>query len=142
MLAVAIRLDLTLAWTPDGRTLQILERPKPPVNRHPRSGVPTFFSSLHSQSAYLQSRRAEATGSATFGGVDVFYGDLSPIEPEVLDEVDAVVRRHVRRVAMRRGDVVLLDSYQALHGRDVFDGAREHGVIWLTHGAEEDADKA
>ena len=33
---------------------------------------------------------------------------------------------------MRRGDVVLLDSYQVLHGREPFSGAREHGVMWLT----------
>ena len=35
-------------------------------------------------------------------------------------------------VEMRRGDVVLLDSYQVLHGREPFSGTREHGVMWLT----------
>ena len=36
------------------------------------------------------------------------------------------------RCPMVPGDVVLLDSYQALHGRDTFEGAREHAVVWLT----------
>jgi len=31
----------------------------------------------------------------------------------VLEQIDAVIMRHVRRVEMQRGDVVLLDSYQA-----------------------------
>ena len=33
--------------------------------------------------------------------------------------------------AIKPGDVVLLDTYQVLHGRDVFEGEREHGVLWL-----------
>ena len=32
----------------------------------------------------------------------------------------------------QRGDVVLLDTYQCLHGRATFEGDREHGVIWAT----------
>ena len=36
---------------------------------------------------------------------------------------------------MERGEVVLLDSYQALHGRDCFEGRREHGVVWLVEQA-------
>ena len=59
-------LDLAVAFSADERTLQILEQPKAPVNRHPASGAPTFFSSLHSQSAYLQRRRAG--GGAAAGG--------------------------------------------------------------------------
>ena len=133
-------LDLALAWSVDGRTLQILEQPKPPVNRHPADRTPTFFSSLHSQSAHLQAKRARAAtvessddeATHTFSGVDAFYGDLEPIEPEYLDHLDEVISRHVRRLPMEAGDVVLLDSYQVLHGRDVFEGPREHGVVWLT----------
>ena len=78
----------------------------------------------------------------------------------MLEQIDDVIMRHVRRVEMQRGDVVLLDSYQAcgtdarpsdrlpqtrhprpnpspdpnqvLHGREPFSGEREHGVMWLT----------
>ena len=140
-------LDLTLAWSTDGQCLQILERPKAPVNRHPRTAHPTFFSSLHSQSAYLQEKRtrggacgaAAGTSSSTFAGVDVFYGDLRPLEPRLLERIDAAITKHTVRVPMRRGDVVLLDTYQTLHGRDVFDGPREHGVVWLTEADAADA---
>ena len=36
---------------------------------------------------------------------------------------------------MEAGDVVLLDSYSVLHGRQTFRGARQHGVQWLSDGA-------
>ena len=43
-----------------------------------------------------------------------------------------VLTRLAVRVAMVPGDVVLLDSYQVLHGRETFVGPREHAVLWLT----------
>ena len=44
--------------------------------------------------------------------------------------------RNAKRVAMQPGEVVLLDSYQVLHGREPFTGEREHGVMWLTDPAD------
>ena len=32
---------------------------------------------------------------------------------------------------MTEGDVVLLDNYKCMHGRNVFDGTRKHGVAWF-----------
>jgi hypothetical protein len=32
---------------------------------------------------------------------------------------------------MEQGDVVLLDNYKCMHGRNVFDGTRKHGVAWF-----------
>mmetsp|Transcript_25573 Transcript_25573/g.39321 ORF Transcript_25573/g.39321 Transcript_25573/m.39321 type:complete len:415 (-) Transcript_25573:1615-2859(-) len=143
-------LQLELAWTSDRSMLQIMEPLKSPINCHPQSGIPTFFSGLHSQSAYLQGQRA----ASAFSGVamtDVFYGgDLSslstrdkgptiedtiiePIETEVLDRIEEIMHDHTVRILMDSGDVVLLDSYQVLYGRDIFQGTREHGVIWLTN---------
>ena len=136
VLNLAIPLDLQLAWDlEEGTTLQILEQPKSPVNRHPLSGEPTFFSSLHSQARHLQERRAAVfsdTGKSAIAATDAFYGDdLTPIAPAALEHIDDVITRLTKRVAMEPGDVVLLDTYQVLHGRDVFEGEREHGVLWL-----------
>ena len=33
---------------------------------------------------------------------------------------------------MEPGDVLLVDNYRALHGRDVFQGDRFHAVTWFT----------
>lgn len=138
-LKVAVPLGLELAWSEACQTLQVLEPLKRPVTRHPITGHPTWFSGLHSQSAHLQRKRAAATGGDVFEGVaatEVFYGDsgdvLEPVSSEALDHVDAVVERLTVRVRMQPGDVVLLDSYQVLHGRDTFQGPRQHGVLWLT----------
>ncbi|EOD05973.1 hypothetical protein EMIHUDRAFT_222557 [Emiliania huxleyi CCMP1516] len=56
---------------------------------------------------------------------------LQILEQPKAPAVDEAVGRHVVRVPMATGEVVLLDSYQALHGRDCFEGRREHGVVWL-----------
>jgi len=113
-LGAAVPLGLVVSWAADGHTLQVLERPKPPLNAHPVTGVVSWFSSLHSQARHLQRRRA----GGELGGVavtDAFYGDLLPIEDAVLEQIDDVILRHVHRVEMSRGDVVLLDSYQVCH---------------------------
>ena len=131
VLAAFVPLGLELHWSEDD-ALQICERPKSPVVRHPRTAEPTFFSSLHSQSAALQMRRA---GTDAFGGVaatDAFFGDGAALDAGLLDAVEAAVGRLAVEVAMERGDVVLLDTYQCLHGRAIFEGDREHGVIWAT----------
>ena len=140
------KLGLDLAYSKDRTQLQILEPLKSPVNCHPRTGEPTFFSGIHSQSAYLQTKRA----GIAFDGVattDVFYGEtnlnranvdwqmcegLDDIEEPVLNHIEDVMGRMTKRVLMEPGDVVLLDSYQVLHGRNIFEGLREHGVVWLT----------
>ena len=131
-LAVRTPLDLEVCWggDPSSPSLRIFERPKPPVNRHPRTGRLSWFSSIHSQSAYLQRRRpCPVEGVAA---TDVLYGDYGEVEPRVLDHIEEVVSSHTARLRMGRGDVVLLDSYRALHGRDVFEGTRRHAVAWLT----------
>ena len=144
VLGVAIPLDLQLAWgraAEEATLLQILEQPKAAVNCHPRSGLPSFFSSLHSQARHLQQKRAAVFSDSTISSVaatNVFYGDsLEEINAAVLDEVDAVMRRLVTSVLMEPGDVVLLDTYQVLHGRDVFEGEREHAVVWLAEEQEQ-----
>lgn len=68
----------------------------------------------------------------------MFFGDDAALTAEQLRVLDEVTRRNVRYVTMRAGDVVLLDNYKTLHGRNVFDGTRKHGVCWF-EGWEGDA---
>jgi hypothetical protein len=39
---------------------------------------------------------------------------------------------------MEPGDVLLVENYRALHGRDVFAGDRFHAVSWFTWDQNED----
>lgn len=40
--------------------------------------------------------------------------------------------KHITALSMEPGDVLLVDNYRALHGRDVFQGERYHAVSWFT----------
>ena len=94
-LALRTPLDLEVRWGGEGGALQIYERAKPPVNRHPRTGTLSWFSSIHSQSRYLQQRRP-----VPFSGVaatDVMYGDFGEIEPGALDRLEEVITEQTVR---------------------------------------------
>jgi alpha-ketoglutarate-dependent taurine dioxygenase len=57
----------------------------------------------------------------------MFFGDDAELTDAQLKEMDEVTMRNTRYVKMREGDVVLLDNYKTMHGRNVFDGTRKHG---------------
>jgi alpha-ketoglutarate-dependent taurine dioxygenase len=61
----------------------------------------------------------------------MFLGDDSALTRQQLEALDNVTMKNVRFVKMREGDVVLLDNYKTMHGRNVFDGTRKHGVCWF-----------
>jgi len=62
---------------------------------------------------------------------DMFYGDDGTISDADLEHIDEVTMKNVQYVKMERGDVVLLDNYKCMHGRNVFDGTRKHGEAWF-----------
>jgi len=61
----------------------------------------------------------------------MFYGDGSEIPQADLDHINDVIMKNLVYVPMKEGDVVLVDNYQVMHGRDVFEGVRLHAVTWF-----------
>jgi hypothetical protein len=61
----------------------------------------------------------------------MFFGDDTELSDADLKELDEVTVANIKYVKMREGDVVLLDNYKTMHGRNVFDGTRKHGVCWF-----------
>lgn len=61
----------------------------------------------------------------------MFFGDDGDISKEALKEMDEITYNNMKYVKMTEGDVVLLDNYKCMHGRNVFDGTRKHGVAWF-----------
>jgi TfdA family taurine catabolism dioxygenase TauD len=53
-----------------------------------------------------------------------YYGDGSPIEADVLDELRSAYLNSVRRFEWRKGDMLALDNVLAVHARDPFTGPR------------------
>ena len=70
-------------------------------------------------------------GASQINKSDMFFGDDGLLTDEQLKELDEVTMKNVKFVKMTEGDVVLLDNYKTMHGRNVFDGTRKHGVCWF-----------
>ena len=62
---------------------------------------------------------------------DIEIGDDGELTDEELKHLDDITMKNVKFVKMTEGDVVLLDNYKCMHGRNVFDGTRKHGVAWF-----------
>ena len=135
--------DVKMQWLDDSaygatRTMQARAPVQPPVVLHPDTGAPTWFCNVHSHSAALRKKR-EATygaeqfvdGASQINKSDMYYGDDSPLDDDDLDALDALTKKHTVYLGMRPGDAVLVDNYQTMHGRNVFQGTRKHAVSWF-----------
>jgi len=120
------------------KMLQARSPRQPPIVKHPVSGEPTWFCNVHSHSSVLRKNRESLYGAERFedgasqiNKSDMFYGDDDTISDEQLKHMDDVTLKNVRYVKMTEGDVVLLDNYKCMHGRNVFEGTRKHAVAWF-----------
>lgn len=129
--------DVDMFWNRvDGkRVIQAHAPPQRPVILHPDTGLPTWFCNVHSHSAALRDERdgvlPETTGASKLNKSDCFFGDGSVIPQSDLKHIDEITRKNIVSVLMKEGDVVLLDNYRTMHGRDVFEGTRKHAVTWF-----------
>merc|ERR1719356_511933 len=134
--------SVDLQWGEGGydsvRMLQARAPSQPPILSHPVTGEPHWFCNVHSHSSKLRKDREARYGAERFedgasqiNKSDMFYGDDGDISDADLEHMDEVTMRNVRYVKMSEGDVVLLDNYKCMHGRNVFDGTRKHGVAWF-----------
>ena len=144
--------DVELRWGQGGydkvRMLQARAPSQPPIVLHPVTGDPTWFCNVHSHSSKLRKDREEVYGAERFedgasqiNKSDMFFGDDGDISEAALKEMDVVTKNNIRYVKMTEGDVVLLDNYKCMHGRNVFDGTRKHGVAWFEGWEGEDSMK-
>lgn len=56
---------------------------------------------------------------------NAYYGDGSPIEDAILDEIREVYREASVRFAWQKGDILMLDNFLASHGREPFKAPRK-----------------
>jgi hypothetical protein len=56
---------------------------------------------------------------------NTYYGDGSPIEPEVMETLREIYRAETIAFPWQKGDVLMLDNMLAAHGRAPFKGARK-----------------
>mmetsp|Transcript_43253 Transcript_43253/g.104781 ORF Transcript_43253/g.104781 Transcript_43253/m.104781 type:complete len:440 (+) Transcript_43253:150-1469(+) len=120
------------------KMLQARAPSQPPIVVHPVTGEPTWFCNVHSHSSVLRKDRESLYGAERFedgasqiNKSDMFFGDDGDIGEKKLKHMDEITMKNVRFVKMTEGDVVLLDNYKCMHGRNVFDGTRKHAVAWF-----------
>jgi len=134
--------DVKLLWGQSDydntRMLQARAPSQPGVILHPETGEPHWFCNVHSHSSVLRKKRESLYGAERFedgasqiNKSDMFYGDDADLTTEELDEMDDIITNNIKYIKMSEGDVVLLDNYKTMHGRNVFDGTRKHGVAWF-----------
>lgn len=134
--------DVDLRWGEAGydnkKMLQARAPSQPPIVIHPITGDPTWFCNVHSHSSQLRKDRESVYGAERFedgasqiNKSDMFFGDDGSISESALKEMDDITYKNMKYVKMTEGDVVLLDNYKCMHGRNVFDGTRKHGVAWF-----------
>jgi alpha-ketoglutarate-dependent taurine dioxygenase len=107
------------------RTRQI----RPAIRTHPRTGEPVWFNHAaffhvstydeDTQRALLQAFKEEDLPYNTY------YGDGTPIEPEVAAKIMAAYRAEKATFLWEEGDVMLLDNMSVAHGRETYSGERQ-----------------
>lgn len=118
---------------------QAVETAESPINRHPVTGLPVWFNNAHNHARKLRDRRP--CGVPEVGMTEVFYADtMEPLSLEDCNEIKRASEKHITALPMEPGDVLLIDNYRALHGRDVFQGDRFHAVSWFTWDGDEKVD--
>jgi len=143
-LKMKVDFDTELRWEKseyDGsKILQVRAMPQVPVVRHPFTGEPAWWGSMHSHAEYLRRERekvfgdeglAETTGASRINKTDVYYADTGEkVEVDKLKHLDQVTMEVAVPIKMQEGDMVLLDNYLVMHGRCPFEGTRKHAVTW------------
>ena len=118
---------IEVEWKEGGRLRTRAVRPA--VSKHPETGDMVWFN--HATFFHVTTLEPSTRDSllAEFAEEDLpthtYYGDGSPIEPEVLDHLRGIYRDETVSFPWQRGDVLMLDNMLVAHGRAPFRGERK-----------------
>lgn len=115
-------------WKDDGkhlRTCQVCQA----VATHPKTGETVWFNQAHLFHVSSLNPEVRQTLLSTIKEEDLprnaYYGDGSPIEASVLDEIREIYQQEAVTFPWQEGDVLMLDNMLTAHGRKPFIGSRK-----------------
>lgn len=117
---------IAFEWKEGGRltTRQV----RPAIRRHPRSGEEVWFNHaafFHVSSQEPAVREAMLADLGEEGlPYNTYYGDGSPLEEEVAEQIRAAYHAETVKFPWQAGDVLLLDNLTVAHGREPYTGER------------------
>ncbi|MBZ9779960.1 amino acid adenylation domain-containing protein [Pseudomonas sp. REP124] len=101
----------------------------PAIVAHPDTGELSFFNQvqLHHSACLEPEVRSNLINLFGLGNLprNVYYGDGSVIEDEVMQVIGAAYEECAVRFAWQKGDMVMLDNMLVAHARDPFEGERK-----------------
>jgi alpha-ketoglutarate-dependent taurine dioxygenase len=119
--------EITCEWKDDDRlrTKQV----RPAVARHPQTGEMVWFNHAAFFHVTTLDPALREGLLAEFDEEDLpnntFYGDGTPIEPEVLERIRAAYLEEMVAFPWRRGDILMLNNMLTAHARRPFAGQRK-----------------
>jgi len=119
--------DIEVEWKNSNclRTRQVRHA----ILKHPQTGEKVWFN--HAAFFHISTLESALRESllADFKESDLpnntYYGDGTPIEPSVLDEVREAYRQETVTFPWQEGDILMLDNMLVAHGRSPFVGSRK-----------------
>lgn len=122
--------DIQIEWKDDDHltTRQV----RPLVTRHPRTGEEVWFNHATFFHVSTLDPRLQKVFANAFAENDLpnntYFGDGSPFEPEVMDELRRAYTEAQLALRWQSGDVLMLDNMLVAHGRAPYTGSREIAV--------------
>jgi alpha-ketoglutarate-dependent taurine dioxygenase len=110
------------------------------VLTHPKTGEKTFFNQVQLHHVHCLDPEVRESLLSIFSRDElprhVSYGDGSPIEDSVMDEIGEIYERNSVRFQWKEGDLVSLDNMIVAHARDTYVSPRKIVVALgdLVHG--------
>jgi len=119
--------SISVEWKPDD-SLKI-SQVRPAVINHPKTGEALFFNQIQLHHPYCLKSEVRELLLSSFGENNlprnVYYGDGSPIEDSVIEEILAVYQEAEVSFPWQKKDVLMLDNMLTAHGRHPYVGSRK-----------------